>query len=479
MKAADRRLLRVESIRMKKTFLKHLMASVAISACGLLVSPTSSAFGQTLEEAMVAAYLSNPSLRAEQAAVRATDEDVAQAISNWRPTIELTADSGYEVNDSSLRSGTAAEQTRHPTSMNLELTQPLFRGGRTLAETSEAENNVMADRARLTGVEQDILLEAAIAYLDVVRDTAVLELNTNNEAVHQRQLEATQDRFQVGEITRTDVHQSEARLANATADRVQSHSTLAAARAAFMNVTGESPSISLDMPALPPGVPESKEIVITEAALNNPDVISAQYDERAAIDNVDVIWGELLPEVELTASTGRDLNSTGVSTRIDTTEAIISVTIPLYQSGSVYSRLRAAKQQVAETRYGIDQQRRNVTEEASNAWDNLKSAQARVTSFRTAIQAAKVAFDGVEREASVGSRTVLDVLDAEQELLDARVSFTRAKHDEAVAVFQVLAAMGRMTAHHLQLPVDFYDPTQHYEEVRDLWIGQDSSDQAE
>ena len=213
--------------------------------------------------------------------------------------------------------------------------------------------------------------------------------------------------------------------------------------------------------------------------LNNPDVISSQYDERAAIDNVDAVWGEMLPEVEFTASTSRDWNTSGESTRIDSTEAMISVNIPLYQSGSVYSRLRAAKQQVAQQRLIVDQQRRNVTEEASLAWENMLSAQAQISSFRTAIQAATIAFDGVEREASVGSRTVLDVLDAEQELLDARVSYTRAKHDEAVAVYQLLSSMGRMTAHYLQLPVDFYDPTAHYDEVRDLWIGEDSSGQWE
>ena len=464
---------------MKNSFLKHLMASATIAACGVLLVPVSDAFAQTMEEALVAAYLNNPTLRAEQASLRATDEDVAQAMSNWRPTIELSGDAGYEKNDSSLRTGSDQIQNRQPRSVSLDISQPLFRGGRTMAEISEAENNVMADRAKLPGVEQDILLGAAIAYLDIARDAAVLELNANNEAVHKRQLEATQDRFQVGEITRTDVHQSEARLARSTADRVQSHSTLEAARSAYMNVTGEAAGASIGMPALPPGTPDTKEIAITEAVLNNPDVISSQYDERAAIDNVDAVWGEMLPEVEFTASTSRDWNTSGESTRIDSTEAMISVNIPLYQSGSVYSRLRAAKQQVAQQRLIVDQQRRNVTEEASLAWENMLSAQAQISSFRTAIQAATIAFDGVEREASVGSRTVLDVLDAEQELLDARVSYTRAKHDEAVAVYQLLSSMGRMTAHYLQLPVDFYDPTAHYDEVRDLWIGEDSSGQWE
>ncbi len=432
---------------------------------------THSAQAETLEEALIATYLSNPSLSASRAGLRATDEAVSQAVSNWRPTIEFTASTGLEINSSSLRSGGAKSQTRRPTSLGLDLTQPLFRGGRTAAQTSEAENTVKAERARLTSLEQDLLLAAATAYLDVYRDEAVLSLNKNNEAVLIRQLEATQDRFQVGEITRTDVHQAEARLANSTADRIQSEATLATAQAIYLNVTGNQLSSNLTLPALPAGKPASREIAIKEAALNNPNVIAAQYDALAGIDNIDAVWGELLPEVELTASANRNYNSSGVSTQIDTYDTLLNLTVPLYQSGSVYSRLRQSKQQAADLRLRVDRERRNAAEQAARAWETLVSARARVTSFKTAIVSATIAFDGVEREAAVGSRTVLDVLDAEQELLDARVSYIRAQRDEAVTMYELLSAMGHLTAHRLQLPIELYDPEEHFREVRDVWSG--------
>lgn len=453
------------------------VATVALPVLVMSVPAVPDAQAQSLEDALIAAYMNNPALRGERASLRATDEGVAQALSNWRPTVNLTADTGREISESSARID--SKQNRDPSSYRLELKQSLFRGGRTLAQTSEAENAVAGGRARLTGVEQKTLLDAAVSYLNIARDSAVLDLNVNNEAVHVRQLEAARDRFQVGEITRTDVHQSEARLATAVAARVQSETTLQTSRSAYLNITGQVAPSALTMPPLPSGIPESREAAIEEAVANNPSVISARYGERAAIDGVDAIRGELLPEVGFTASTGRNLNSVGVSTSTDTHSAMLSVTVPLYQSGAVYSRLRAARQQVARHRMDVDRSRRNVTQEATVAWESLNSAKAKVESFRTAIQAAGVALDGVEREAFVGSRTVLDVLDAEQELLDARVNFIRARHDEAVAVFQLLSAVGRLTANHMQLAVDLYSPDDHYNEVRNKWVGGTAGGQAE
>jgi len=462
-------------LHMRIGFRARKLATTAIAVALVGAQCIVPASAESLEQALISAYMTNPTLFAERASLRSADEGVAQAVSNWRPTVEFTAEAGLEQNESSLRTGNDRTQDRTPETYTFDVTQPLFRGGRTLAETSEAENTVMAERARLTAAEQNVLLSAATAYLDVYRDEAVLDLNRNNEAVLKRQLEATQDRFQVGEITRTDVHQAEARLARSTADRIQSEATLAASVAAYRNVTGKVPEGALTFPPAPPSVPQSRAEAVKEAAINNPTVIATQYDERAAIDGIDGVWGELLPSVELTASASRAFDSAGVDTRIDSAEALVTVTVPLYQSGSVYSRLRQSKQQAAEFRLIVDRERRNVTEQAARTWENLQAAKAQVTSFRTQIQASKIAFEGVEREAAVGSRTVLDVLDAEQELLDARVSFIRAQRDEAVAMFELLSSVGRLTAHNLQLPVDIYDPEVHYQEVRDKWVGGSSA----
>jgi len=441
--------------------------------------PSGRASAETLEETLVAAYLTNPELAAQRTQLRETDESVSQALANWRPTVELSSSIGQEYNNSTLRSGSAQSQSRDQTSVGLDVSQPLFRGGRTLAETSGAENDVLAARARLTDQEQQVLLAAATAYLDVFRDQAVLQLNTNNEDVLARQLEAAQDRFQVGEITRTDVHQAEARLAQATADRIQSEANLESSHAAYRTVTGISPTTNFDLPATPPGAPPSKAAAEQEAALNNPRVIASQYDERAAVDQIDVVWGELLPELELNLAASRDTNASSESDRSKSAEAVLNLTVPLYQAGGVSSRVREAKQAAGRQRQVVDQERRFVTESATRAWENLQAAEARVNAFQTQIQAATIALDGVQREAAVGSRTVLDVLDAEQELLNARVSYITAQRDAGVAMFELLSSVGRLTAHHLQLPVELYDPDSHYREIRNKWFGLSASGEDE
>lgn len=459
-----------------KTGLKQTSRLTAVcAALFVMAAPVNDVAAETMEETLVAAYLTNPELASERTRLRETDEGVSQALSNWRPTIELTSSVGQERNDSTTRTGSEREQIRDQTSVGLDVSQPLFRGGRTLAETSSAENDVLAQRARLIDQEQQTMLLAATAYLDVFRDQAVLQLNANNEDVLARQLEAAQDRFQVGEITRTDVHQAEARLAKATADRIQSEANLESSRAAYRTVTGISPTTSFDLPASPPGAPPSKAAAVQEAALNNPRVIAAQYDEKAAVDEIDVVWGEMLPEVDLSVSASRNTNASSESDRVESAEAVINLTVPLYQAGGVASRVREAKQTAGRFRQVVDQERRFATESATRAWENLQATEARVTSFQTQIQAATIALDGVEREAAVGSRTVLDVLDAEQELLNARVSYITAQRDAGVAMFELLNSVGRLTAHHLQLPVELYDPDSHYREIREKWFGLSAS----
>ncbi len=425
---------------------------------------------QTLEEAFASAYLNNPTLLAQRAKLRAVDEQVPQALSNWRPEMEIESDAGISAVASNRATGTDRHQRREPRSLSLTLNQPLYRGGRTLAATSEAENAVKAERARLRDVEQTVLLDVVTAYMDVFRDQAVLELNINNEQVLKRQLEASRDRFEVGEITRTDVHQAEARLARATAERIQAEGDLIVSRASYRNTVGEMPG-KLIRHETPTGLPTSEAEAIKAAAVDNPNVIEAEFDERASLDNVGEVQGELLPSVDFEGSAGRSFNSSSEDSRIDTYTAKVTLSMPLYQSGSVYSRLREARQTAAELRRKVDQARRDATEETTQAWEGLQTARARIESFLSQINASEIALEGVQREAAVGSRTVLDILDAEQELLDARVDFVRAERDEMVAIFELKKAMGQLTAGQLQLPVDFYDPEVHYRRVRGKWFG--------
>jgi len=453
-------------VRRCRVFVMPVVVAVSVS----VVASAGSADAQTLDEAFAAAYLNNPDLLAARAGLRSTDEGVPQALANWRPDVSVSADVGASSVFNSA-STTDRRQHRDPKSVTLSVTQPLFRGGRTLAATAGAENDVRAARARLLTTEQTVLLATATAYMDVYRDQAVLDLNINNERVLQRQLEATRDRFSVGEITRTDVNQAEARLATAVADRIQSEGDLEVSRAAYKKVVGEAIISKLQLPASPAIEPTSVEDAARIAVRKNPDVIAAEFDRKAALDNVDEVWGELLPEVDVSASVSRSLQSSGESGRNDTAEITLNLSVPLYQKGSVYSRLRQSRQQAAQQVRLIDSQRRTAIEAATAAWENVATAGARVQSLRTSIEASVVALEGVEREAAVGSRTVLDVLDAEQELLNSRVAHVRGQRDESVAIYQLLSAIGKLTARGLNLPVEMYDPTANYKQVREKWFG--------
>jgi outer membrane protein len=452
-------------------FLSGFAGRMAIFLCLALavVGQVDGAGAQTLEDALNSAYLNNPTLLGQRAKVRATDEQVPQALSNWRPSVEITGSAGL----SAVQSTTSTDKGQHrePKSIGVTVTQPLYRGGRTIAATREAENTVQAERSRLVETEQDILLLAATAFLDVYRDQAVLKLNIKNEQVLKRQLEATRDRFQVGEITRTDVHQAEARLAGATADRTEAEGSLEASRASYQNVVGMPAPRKLVPAVLPGGLPKSQDMAVLRAVKNNPVVISAEFDRKALDDNVDEARGELLPSVSVSTGLSRKLQSAGETGRIDSAELTLNLTVPLYQQGEVYSRLREAKHEVAEQIHAIDQARRNAAEDAARAWKSLLTAQARVKAFKAQNEANVVALEGVEREAQVGSRTVLDVLDAEQELLDSRVSQVTAERDELIAVFELKVATGQLTASEMKLAVDAYKPAGHYRKVRGKWFG--------
>ena len=424
---------------------------------------------QTIEDTLMIAYRNNPTLLGQRAKLRATDEGVPQALSDWRPSVEITGSAGLEGINNSI--ATDRGQHREPRSLGMTLTQSLYRGGRTLASTREAENTVHAERARLSGTEQDVLLDAATAFLDVFRDEAVLKLNINNEQVLKRQFEATRDRFEVGEITRTDVHQAEARLAGSAADRIESEGNLEASRATYQNIVGMSAPRGLKVPTRAYTLPDDKATANRTAAVDNPVVISTEFDRKALEDRVDEVRGELLPTLSVSTGVTRAFESSSQTGRLDTAKVTLNLTVPLYQQGEVFSRLREAKQDVAEQVQIVDKARRDAIEEATRAWESLVTARARVKSFKAQIKANVVALEGVEREAQVGSRTVLDVLDAEQELLDSRVAHVRAQRDELVAVFELKEGMGQLTAREMRLPVEYYDPTGHYRGVRNKWFG--------
>ncbi|MCH8198199.1 MAG: TolC family outer membrane protein, partial [Proteobacteria bacterium] len=392
---------------------------------------------------------------------------VPQALSNWRPTVTLTGEAGVTRTDSATTAPHV--QTTEPTTAEIIVTQPLYRGGRTIAETARAENEVRAARARLSSVEQGVLLSGTRAYVDAFRDQAVVELNIKNVQRVRRQLQATRDRFRVGEVTRTDVSQAEARLARATADRVQAEGNLISSRAIYRNIIGEAPGglVPPTLKDLPASETEARQL----AGGGNPGVIAAEFDEKAARDDIKIIHGELLPELNVKGTLSAADETSSASSSRNRGEIMAELTVPLYQAGEVYSRLREAKEVASRRRQQAQEARRNAIEAAARAWESLSTARARVRAFREEVRANEIALTGVETEALVGTRIVLDILDAEQELLDAQVNLVRSQRDEIVAGHELKLAVGRLTAVHLGLPVKIYDFEGNYRSVRDKWFG--------
>lgn len=426
---------------------------------------------QTLEDALVQTYLENPFLVSERAALRATDEQVPQALSNWRPTVEVGGSYGVRQIDSEVN-GISNDTTNNPRNLDLSVVQPLFRGFRTVAETSRARNRVAAARASLLSTEQDILLQAITAYTDVVQAQVVVQLRENNVGVLQRQLEATNDRFRVGELTRTDVAQAESRLSQARAELTRAQGDLESAKARYRNVIGSEPA-SLETPEPPEDLPASEDEARTLAIDNNPDVIRADFTERAARDDVELTTGQLWPELSISGSVGTDKDVSSANVERTSAELLANLRVPLYQAGDVSSQVRQAKHTASQQLSLLADARREAERTATAAWASLSAARAAIVSFRDEVRAQEVAYEGVQQEANVGSRTVLDVLDAEQELLNARVNLVGARRDEIVSAYQLLSSIGRMTAEDLGLPVDYYDPTANFDAVEDKIYGTD------
>lgn len=453
----------------KPNVLRLLSLALGTTALtGLLALAPASA--ETLTDALAAAYQTNPVLQAQRAQLRATDEQVPQALSGWRPSAQAQGSYGYTETETELNSGIKSRDDLRPLSGSVTLSQNLFAGGRTVNATDQAEASVLAGRETLASVEQNTLLNAVRAYMNVIRDQQAVELNQNNLEVLKRQLEATTDRFRVGELTRTDTAQAEARLSLARTNLTAAEAQLTASRSFYERIVGSMPG-TLERPPSVAGLPESEEAARAIAAENNPTLQAARYAEEASREAISVAKGALLPSFDVQAQYqyGRDPSST--IRDVEESSILGVLTIPLYQSGVEYSQVREAKEINNRSRLEVMAAMREVDEAVRNAWEVLRSSRAAIVSTREQVNASEIALEGVRQESEVGARTTLDVLNAEQEYLNARVTLVTAERDLAVAEYGLLAAMGQLTARDLDLPVDYYDPTENYGEVRNKWIG--------
>lgn len=448
---------------------------VGTSLAGLASIGAPVASGQTIQQAMSSAYVQSTQLEQQRAAQRAVDEQVPQALSNWRPTVTASGSVTREYNTyNQTFNGSNANTSK---SVGIQITQNIYRGGRTEAQTNQATNTVKSGQSQLKATEQSVLLAAAQSYLDVVRDQSEVELTANNEAVLKRQLEAEQDRFRVGEVTRTDVALAEASYQQARAQHTSAIGTLQSDWAAFQRVVGQAPG-TLAQPEFKYRLPDALEDAVAEAEVNNPAVIAAEYTERASRDAVDLAEGARLPTVSVVGTLSRIYpgpNNTNISLgsvdHVDTGSVAAQMTWPLYTGGLVSSQVRQAKQTANQYLIAIEDAKRVARQNAISAWNQLKASRANIEALTAQVKAAEIGAEGTRQQALVGTSTVLDSLTAEQQLLEAQVNLVIAQHDALLNSFALLASVGRMNARELGLAVAVYDPQKNQDEVGDKWFG--------
>ena len=434
-----------------------LAGGVSVLAMGGIAS------AQSLEETLILAYNSNPTLQAERARLRATDEIRVQAQAGRLPQVAASASIGrqhVESENTFVFNGTAitggGESDATPKDYAITANQAIYQGGRISGAIDQANAAIMAGREQLRAVEQAVLVDAVTAFMDVRRDAAVVDIRRHNAEVLAQHLQAARDRFEVGEITRTDVAQAEARLSGAQAQLSAAQSQLAASRAAYERVTGQPPASLTEPPALP-DLPDNLADAAETAYRNSPQLLGAQYGEEAARHAIRIARGALRPEVTLSAQASAARDSTYTGDSRDTAAIMGRVSVPIFTGGLNRSRVREAIAQEEEARHQVREARRRVTEGVTNAWSGYVTSLAVIESSRQAVRANEIALDGVEQEAYVGLRTTLDVLDAEQELLESRLTYVTAERDSYVAGYRLMQAMGLLSASALGLDVAVYD----------------------
>lgn len=435
----------------------------------LLLLGSTAASADDFADALAATYESNPQIKAARERVKTADEQVNIAFSGFRPTIEADYDKGRSRNSFGGQNWNYTDTTNKAATV----TQPIFRGGSTLAGLKAAKERAKAAQSDLHATTQQVLFNAVNAYADIVEKQSVLELSQKNVDVLTKQLEATQLRFKVGELTRTDVAQAESRLSRAEADRRQAEGDLQSARATFERVVGFPATKALDVPVTPPGLPKDLQEAKTLAEQMSPVLGAAMARERAADSDIRTQQGRLLPQVSLQGGMSRRDGSATLAgaTSSDSDSLVMNVSIPLYQSGAEHARVRTAQNQLQEAKFNALDARNAAIETASRSWEDFRAAAAVIEASKQAIRAAETALQGVRQENEFGVRTILDVLDAEQEVFSNRVALVRAQRSITVQSYRLLASVGKLVPETLGLNVEIYDPSVHYDNVKYKTIG--------
>jgi len=446
----------------------------AESAPGASVQDPKPAPVISLEDALSRTYMQNTDLDAQRAQLRQTDETVNQALDQWRPSISVQGQQSKQWNFPTKGRDTYSGTTGVGASIN----QNIYAGGGTIAGTRKAESDVMAGRSQLLNQEQTSLFQAVQAFFNVIARREIVEARKKNEEFLRKTLEQTQARYEVGEISRTDVAAAEASYAEATAQRVQAEGDFEVAKASFYQTVG-SPAGNLVMPKVLLPLPKNLQEAQGIALVKSPAISQAQHQVEAAKHSVDVALAQLLPKVEVSGSsnTQRNAASFGVDQKGTALSAQVVASVPIYAQGIPNSQARQAHQAVGQAKVQLEGARRAVRRSVTEAWESLIAARKAVEQFVASVKAQKLAVEGVTEEAIVGVKTVLDVLEQEKRYIDTQVSLIQAEQGLMVASYQVLQSMGQLTAKELGLNVKYYDPETHYQDVKwasfQFWEGED------
>ncbi|MFI5015205.1 MAG: TolC family outer membrane protein [Hyphomicrobiales bacterium] len=453
-----------------------------VVAAAMLVFANQHACAETLESALVKAYNNNPQLNAQRAGVRATDEGVPKAQAGYRPKLTASGNIGAEAfnyRSPNPNFGTSFGQPRTnitdqrflPRGAQAQLSQTLFDSGATSNSVRQAESLVLAARESLRNTEETVLFGGAQSYMNVLRDTATLNLQKSNVDVLEEQLRQTRDRFNVGEVTRTDVAQAESRLEGAHSQVSAAEATLKGDIATYRQIIGVEPKTLAPGRPVDQLIPATLDAALRVAFAGNPAIVSAFHNVDAAELQVKVAEAALGPSVALQAQVQQQYDSKTPNDQLFTGSVIATLTMPIYEGGAVYAQVRQAKETLGQQRLLADQVRDQVRQLVVAAWGNLDASKAQILAAQAQISASEVALNGVREEAKVGQRTTLDVLNAQQDLLNARVSLVSAQHDRVVNSYQLLQGIGRLTLDYVSPHSQKYEPGVHYQQVRDLWWG--------
>lgn len=452
---------------------RRISLRLPLAMAAVIVTPgPMPAQAESLNDALSAAYNYNPQLDAERARLRATDEDVARAISGYRPSINASADVGRQ--NTKIRPDFGTGGTTSPRGYDVQLVQPIFRGFQTTNAVNSAEAAVRAGREQLRLVEQQVLLDTVTAYGDVVRDSAIVKLRQSNLSFLDTELKATRDRFAVGEVTRTDVAQAEASRALGVSDLELAIANMKSSRASYEQVVGQPPRGLSDANPNIRLLPRSLDEAVGIGTRENPQVVGSLYREQGARFDVDQIRGELLPVAQLEASYSDRFDQSSQTEEVETASIVGRLNVPIYAAGGeVFARVRRAKHTHLSRIQEIEQSRAAAQAQVVQTWSQLQGFRAQRESDRVRIEANTTALNGVREEEKVGQRVLLDVLDAQQELLQSQVQLEQTKRNVLVATYSVVSAIGRLSIAEIGAESSVYNPEIHYEEVRRKWWGID------